>query len=709
MKDTSLFSFDTKTLPHSPGVYIFKDENNNILYVGKAKDLKKRVSSYFADTKNIPQKTFSLRKTAKHLEYITVSSELEALLLETNYIKAHRPKYNILMKDDKNFVYITIEKESDFPKIDIVRKREKKNAWYFGPKTSKKTTEALLSLFKKIFLLRSCRLDIFETPSGIECKGHEKYPCIEYQMNRCSAPCIGKISSESYKKSLSYLIDFLRGHDENIRNELKRMMQEQASQQKFENAAKIRDMMFSLESFGAKQMIEQNKEVSQDIIGIYQEKTESFVCVFQIRAGKLINHTNIQLINSGEISEILESFLVSFYDLASDMPQEIILPQLLENQENIEEFFRIQYHTKIVFTTPKQGIKKDLLVLAEQNAKKEAENHLASFEKQKTKKEQIIKDLLPLFSPHSFPHRIEGYDISHFGGENTVASMVVFCDTKPKKSEYRHYTITKLKKGEINDYASLQEVISRRIMEIEYEIHKNTNTFSVEDFLCKEEKKGKNEIILSLSRKNTEKILFSITLIKHSAKLFEIIDFSLPCDTETEKFFHILFQILPKKFFEKHFWILDSHKDFFENIGFQKRKTLEKNWKKNPGLVPLEIVKTSRKKSGYALFLKPTQKPKPLPQMILIDGGKGQISAVHEVFLEHNWKYENSAFIKNNTKIIVCSLAKENEEIFFPGEKTPRPLKNTSEGSFFLQRIRDESHRFALDFQKKIREKEFFK
>ncbi|OGJ54439.1 excinuclease ABC subunit C, partial [Candidatus Peregrinibacteria bacterium RIFOXYC2_FULL_33_13] len=460
-----------RQIPFEPGIYKFLDKNKDILYVGKAKSLKKRVKSYFQKNHK-SERTVSLVSQIKDIEFIITNTELEALILETNLIKEIRPKYNVLMKDDKNYVYIKVTKNEDFPRIYLTRKIEKDGAKYYGPKTSAKRVIQLLELIRKIFPIRNCTLEMeliqdFEDKSEVKVtKKTINYPCLEYHINRCAAPCIGLISKVYYQEMIDNICRFFEGHTKEIEDTIRLRMQKFAEEKKFEQAAKIRDNLQNIQNITEKQIISEPSLISRDIINYVIHEDTIILTVFVIRNGKLINQENFKLgtvsLNSMDLPDILTYLLKHYYQIAADFPNEVVVPHEFEDREIIEEYLKNEKGKKVNILIPQKGIKDQLLELARRNALIYSQTLRADFEKEKERTVGAIKNLGKILGIDRNLKRIEAFDISHLGGSETVASMIVFDSGKPLKSDYRRFKLRNFQ-GKIDDFGSMQEILKRRL------------------------------------------------------------------------------------------------------------------------------------------------------------------------------------------------------------------------------------------------------
>ncbi|MDP3975516.1 MAG: excinuclease ABC subunit UvrC, partial [bacterium] len=386
-----------KTIPESPGVYKMKDEGGTIIYVGKAKNLRHRVAQYFQLGKNQSIKVQKMVEKISDVDFIEVTSELEALVLETNFIKELRPRYNVLMRDDKNYVYIKVHSGEDYPRVSITRQRQKDASLYFGPKTSQDRCEKMLSVVRKIFPIRTCTLEMEQAENGLVriTKKTIPVPCLDYHIKRCAGPCIDKINKEEYGELIKQIIKFLKGNYEDLITQLKYQMFALAQNKQFERAAKLRDQMKAVEDLFKKQLVSDPEFVDRDAIGVYPDFDKTFINLFQFRQGKLIGQENFTLdtpqTGTGETdleqhSSVIESFLRSYYSDASDIPSQIFLREPPLEYQLWEEWLTQRRHElnqitgdeglpagrqdrkKVHFLTPLKGKKNRILELSEKNA-----------------------------------------------------------------------------------------------------------------------------------------------------------------------------------------------------------------------------------------------------------------------------------------------------------------------------------------------------
>lgn len=444
-------------LPNKPGVYIMKNAHGEIIYVGKAIILKNRVRSYFQAGSSSSPKVRVMVAQIVDFEYIVTANEVEALILESNLIKKHRPHYNILLKDDKSFPYIKLTLQEDFPRVFITRKLLKDGAKYFGPYTSAGAVHQTIKLLRKIFPLRSCS------------KMDNRRPCLEYHIKRCLAPCSGNINQEDYMQMAQSIELFLEGRSDLLLKELKVLMREASENMRYEEAAILRDQINSIETL-RQQQTAVTFAGDVDVVGMALDEQGVCVQVFFVRAGKVIGRDHFLLTASKEDSEtdILSAFVQQYYNKVAFVPKEILLPLDLPEAETIvlSDWLSTLKKQKVQILSPKRGMKKDLLDLANENAAillKEENELRQQKEHAELKAVNILQNALGI---GEYIHRIDCFDISHIQGSETVASMVVFKDGKESKKDYRRYKL-KTVEGKPDDFKSMQEVVLRRYSKYE--------------------------------------------------------------------------------------------------------------------------------------------------------------------------------------------------------------------------------------------------
>ena len=553
---SNLITEQLKQLPTNPGVYLMRDADGTILYVGKAADLHHRVKSYFSASQKLSAKLKRLVSRVNDLDFFVTNSEQEALILELNLIKRHRPLYNVRLKDDKTFPYLKINPNEDWPRVYITRRLEEAGGRYFGPFASAKSVRQTLKVIKGIFPFRTCSKAITGTDSK---------PCLDYHIHHCLGPCIGAVNKQEYAEVIKQVILFLEGKQEMVAQELESKMKKAAEALDFEKATLLRDQIQAVNRVIEGQKIATTVRGEQDVIAFASDKNQAYVQVFFIRSGKLIGRESfvLQGTRSEEPHQIMTSFIKQFYASTPYIPPLLLLQYPVEDMPIIKNWLQSKRGAKVDIQVPSRGNKKQLVNIVAENAQQGLEQHkIKQLVTPKALAEALAEIERELHLPR-LPSRMEGYDISNIQGMAAVGSMVVFEKGKSKPSHYRRFRIKTVPSA--NDYAMLQEVLSRRFKR------------------------------------------------------------SLKSDASTP--------------------------------------------------------------SAWAV----------LPDLILIDGGKGQLNTALSIMRKVGVE-----------SVPVASLAKENEEIFIPQKTEPIILPRNSRGLQLLQRLRDESHRFALSYHQKLRKRETF-
>lgn len=447
-----------KQLPSEPGVYLMKDKFNNIIYVGKAKVLKNRVRQYFQSSKNHSSKVKSMVKNIDRFEYIITDSELEALILECNLIKKYKPKYNVLLRDDKTYPYIKVTTNEDFPRVLKVRKVLKDKAKYFGPYTNTTAVNDTLDIIKSIYPIRTCNIDIEKAIKT------NMRPCLNLHIKRCVGPCAGNITKEEYNKMIEEILLFLSGKEEKLIDILKEKMNKCAMDFNFEEAAVYRDKIKSLEDMMEKQKIDSStSDLNQDIIAMARAHDEACVQVFFVRNGKIVGreHFILEGVMDSTRESILGSFVKQFYMEQEYIPKEIIIEDEIEDSFILEEWLSAKKGQKVIIRVPQKGEKKSLIEMVRKNAIEYLEKFSDINKRKYEKSIGALEELKQILNLESIPKRIESFDISNIQGVDSIGSMVVFTNGKKDKKEYRRYKI-KTVIGP-NDYDSMAEIVERRL------------------------------------------------------------------------------------------------------------------------------------------------------------------------------------------------------------------------------------------------------
>jgi excinuclease ABC subunit C len=613
------------SLPHKPGIYLMKDAHGTILYVGKAISLYNRVRSYFQESTDLSPKNRSMVAKIEDIEFVVVKNEVEALVLESNYIKQYRPKYNVLLRDDKSYPYIKVSLTEDFPRVYRVRSFARDGNRYFGPYTNSGAVDSTLDLLNKLFSFRTCRYDASnwaaprtgEPPAGWKQKLLSR-PCTQYYIHRCIAPCVAYATREEYDAVIQQVLLFLEGkHDEVVRN-LQAKMEEASENLNFEEAARLRDHIQAVERILEKQrIISTEGQDDQDVMALASGDDETCALVFFFRGGKLVGREYFILQGTRESSpgEIVTTFMMQFYESAPHIPTEIIVEAEPDDRAALHAWLREKRKGAVTVSAPKRGDKLRLVEMVKQNAQEVLEQQRIKWlsDSQKTRLAlEEVQEALNLAAP---PYRIECYDISNTQGTNSVGAMVVFEAGRPKNSEYRRFKI-KTVEGP-NDFASHQEMLRRRF---------------------RRRAAGAGEDGRSVPP--MEAVTAGADGSMEVMNAMEMVD-AAEASEEMEQI-----------------------QEISEN----------------------EVVEETALQHEWAM-----------PDLIIIDGGKGQLSAAMEVLQELH------------IDVPTVGLAKENEEIFIPGSSEPIILPRSSQGLYMVQRIRDEAHRFGITYHRKLRSDRTFK
>jgi excinuclease ABC subunit C len=551
------------TLPSKPGCYLMKDSGGKVIYVGKAINLRSRVRSYFHISATTSRKIRQMVHNIVDIEWIVVASELEALILEMNLIKKHRPHYNVRLKDDKRYPYIKVHWMDPFPKVTVTRQMAQDGSRFFGPYTSVWAVHQTLDFLRRIFPYLSCDREI---------TGEDERACLYYDILLCCAPCIGNVDQEKYRQMVEDLCQFLQGRTEQIVSRLRLEMEQASEEMHFERAASLRDQVRAIETVVEHQKIISSEYVDSDVLALARSDGDACVQIFFIRGGKLIGRDYFLLEGAADNTDanVMAEFVKQFYNQASTVPSQVLLPHEVEEAQIISQWLSQRREgQKVEILVPHEGPQQELIQMAAENAAETLHALQTQWQADRHRQEQALTELQEALRLPSPLNRIECYDISNTQGTAAVGSMVVFEQGVPKKNLYRRFNIRNVRGPD--DFASMEEVLTRR---------------------------------------------------------------------------------------------------------FNRWKSAQ------------EIDEIPGKKPDQAFSL--------LPDLLIVDGGKGQLSRAVTV-LE---RFELS------DKISVAGLAKQNEEIFVPGDQDSIILPRQSQGFYMLQRVRDEAHRFAITSHRKLRTKE---
>ena len=443
-----------RMLPDSPGCYMMKDASGEIIYVGKAVNLKNRVRSYFRDTAHTP-KVAAMIAHIDDFDVLLCETNLEALILECNLIKLHKPYYNILLKDDKHYPYLKVDMRQPFPRLELCRKMEKDGAKYFGPYIGANAVRQVIEAVRDVFPIRSCKQVL--PPKN------PKRPCMNSDIGRCLAPCAGKCTEETYREMMEGVLSFLGGDYDSVLKKLKKDMEEAAAALRFEKAAAIRDKIRDVQGLMERQIALRTDRSEQDLIALAQDGLDAMIQILYVRGGRMVGGDHFALPREGgeEPGEVIASFLTQYYEQAGLIPRNVLCQTLPEGAaEQLEFWLREKKGSAVTVATPQRGEKHELVLLAEKNARDALMKRNARRTIHEERTVEAAKNLGKILGMDKYPRRIEGYDISNTQGVQSVAAMVVFIDGEPARKEYRHFRIRTVEGA--NDFASLYETLSRR-------------------------------------------------------------------------------------------------------------------------------------------------------------------------------------------------------------------------------------------------------
>lgn len=586
---------ELKKLPSKPGVYLMHDEKDEIIYVGKAISLKNRVRQYFQSSRNKGVKIEQMVTHIRRFEYIVTDSELEALVLECNLIKEHRPKYNTMLMDDKTYPFIKVTVQEPFPRIMMVRRQAKDKAKYFGPFTSSQAVKDIIDMVRKLYHLRSCSRNL---PRDI---GKER-PCLYYHIKQCDAPCQGYISSEQYRESIDEVVKFLSGHYDGILKELEEKMMEASGQMEFEKAIEYRELIGSVKKISEKQKITDAGKPGEDrdVLAVAREEGDAVVQVFFIRGGRLIGRDHFYLRTDPDETkaEILTSFIKQFYAGTPYIPRELLLPYELDEADILMEWMTRRRGHKVTFTVPKKGEKEKLCELAQKNAAMVLAKDKEHLIREANRTTGAVRELEGIIGVTGI-RRMEAFDISNTNGFASVGSMVVYEDGKPKRSDYRKFRI----KGVVgaDDYASMREVLTRRFTHglQEKEEGKEFGSFTVfPDLILMDGGKGQ----VHIAEEVLEELHISIPVCgmvkddRHRTRGLYYHDEELPIRADSEAF-----KLITRVQDEAHRFAIEFHRklrgqgqvhsilDDIPGVGPKRRKDLMKHFQSLDAIRQAEI------------------------------------------------------------------------------------------------------------------------
>ncbi len=607
-------------LPNDPGVYLMKDSTDDVIYVGKAKNLRKRVRQYFGSYGQSSRKVQAMVSHIADFEYIIVENEIESLILEQNLIKEKKPKYNVLLRDDKQYPYIKITSQEDYPRVMKTRRLGKDRAHYYGPFPNTTAVNQAIEIFHELYPIRDCNLNIEKSIGKIR-------PCLNYFIHRCMGPCLGNVDPKEYQKHIQEIQGFLDGKNTDIYDRLQEKMEEASKNLDFEGAIKYRDGMKALDILSERQKItEAASEKEEDVIAIARDVDAVLVQIFFIRDGKIIGREHFLLdhFNQESTQEILETFLKQFYMGTAYIPREILIEEDLVD-EAIEDWLSQKRGSRVYIQAPKRGEKKALVTMAKKNALDMMVKNTSRYQKKKDERLLALEDLQESLGLKEKPFRLECYDISNISGVESVGSMVVFEDGLAKKSDYRKFRIKTVQGPD--DYKSMEEVLSRRFLrgQSEKEEEKLSSFSLFPDLLLIDGGKGQVNIVEGVLRKLGIRIPV-VGLVKddfHKTRGMVYEGKEIPLKVSS-RLYRLLFSIQE----EAHRFALNYHKSL------HKKNTFKSQLDDIPGIGP-------KRKKALMMHFKSIKKIKEasLEELAEVDGMNQRVAET----LKNYWKEGDKA------------------------------------------------------------------
>lgn len=652
-------------MPEQPGVYIMKNQHSEIIYVGKAVNLKNRVRQYFQSLSGQSRKVSVMVSQIKSFEYIITGTEKEAFILECNLIKKYKPKYNILLKDDKTYPYIKVTVNEEYPRVFMTRKVVKDGARYFGPYTSSNEVRETINFINKTFLIRNCKKQF---------RGKKDRPCLNYHIDKCMAPCQGWITSEQYKEVIKDVCNFLSGKEKELLENLENEMLTASQNMNFEKAAELRDKINSIKNMFEEQKVVSTTELDdEDAIAYAIRDGTACMQIFFIREGKLVGRKSFMIDNMEENiedeKEMIVSFIQQFYDSIDNdnVPKYILLPiDIGEEESAIKEWLEDKKGAKVYIRVPKKGDKLKLIKMIAQNAETYLENYSKSEKVKKRQNSYAIEQLMKLTGIKVYPHRIEAYDISNTAGTDIAGSMVVFIDGEPVPSQYRRYKIKSL--SQPDDYAAMQEMLFRRF-------RKDLNKAS--DNITSGVSNGIPSAIPSDSSSDSPNDIANGIANDIPSGIFNGISNNIP-DNIPGRIPNNISSNIPDRVPNK----------ISNNTSPNTSNSTSNNI--------ANIVSDSVSKSATNSIANSIGE---YPDIILIDGGLGHVNAALEVVRHYNLDIPVYGMVKDD-KHRTRGLVSSEEEF---------DLWSNQVLLSFITKIQDEAHRFALEYNKKLRNKRYSK
>ncbi|NJP29495.1 excinuclease ABC subunit UvrC [Microbispora sp. SCL1-1] len=638
MADPATYRPAPGSIPESPGVYRFRDPGGRVIYVGKAKSLRQRLNSYFADFAGLHPRTQTMLTTAASVDWTVVGTEVEALQLEYSWIKEFDPRFNVKYRDDKSYPYLAVTMGEDFPRVQVMRGAKRKGTRYFGPYSHAWAIRETVDLLLRVFPVRTCSAGVFKRAGQIG------RPCLLGYIDKCSAPCVGRVTPEEHRALAEDFCDFMAGNTGRFIKRLEREMREAAAVEEYERAARLRDDIQALQRALEKQTVVLGDDTDCDVIALAEDPLEAAVQVFYVRGGRIRGQRGwvVDKVEEATPGELVEQFLLQMYGEAT-IPREILVPARPPDEAALIELLSEQRGSRVDLRVPQRGDKKSLMETVERNAKESLAQHKLRRASDLTTRSRALQEIADALDLDQAPLRIECYDVSHIQGENVVASMVVFEDGLARKSEYRRFSIRSTE----GDVASIYEVICRRFKR----------------YL--EERAATGELDAETDDEAGRDVARPGAAVNGVAANGAARDGAGPAAAARDE---------------------AGGGEDEDDAGEPDAGEPDANGYGSAG------------RGGAATPIDPeTGRPRKFaypPNLVVVDGGPAQAAAAQRALDE-----------LGIDDIAVCGLAKRLEEVWLPGDDQPVILPRSSEGLYLLQRVRDEAHRFAITYHRTKRSK----
>ncbi|NMO56728.1 excinuclease ABC subunit UvrC [Actinoplanes sp. TBRC 11911] len=653
MPDPSTYRPAPGTIPDTPGVYRFRDPAGRVIYVGKAKNLRNRLNSYFADTWSLHARTQQMVTTAASVDWVTVGTEVEALQLEFSWIKEFDPRFNVKYRDDKSYPFLAVTLNEEYPRLQVMRGAKRKGVRYFGPYSHAWAIRETLDLLLRVFPARTCSTGVFKRAGQIG------RPCLLGYIGKCSAPCVGRVSADEHRAIVDDFCDFMAGRTDTFVRRLEREMMQASDELEFERAARLRDDVAALRRAMEKQTVVLGDGTDADVVAFAEDPLEAAVQVFHVRGGRVRGQRGwvVEKVEDLSTADLVHHFCSQMYggsEGEGDVPRELLVPALPDDAPALADWLSDHRGSRVSLRVPQRGDKRSLMETVARNATESLQRHKLRRAGDLTTRSKALDEIAEQLGMESAPLRIECFDVSQIQGTDVVASMVVFEDGLPRKSEYRRFAVRGNPDGSgTDDLAAMSEVMRRRFAR----------------YRARPDAEGPRDLPESDTADDEADALL------HAADDADaVLHADLAAGTSARA--------------DAGSWS-DSHKSEIPDLSGESHASADLT---APVGAPTDLA-TADLPGIDPLTGRPRRFAYP-PQLVVVDGGQPQVNAVAAVLAD-----------LGITDVALCGLAKRLEEVWLPGEDFPVIFPRTSEALYLLQRVRDEAHRFAITFHRQRRSK----